>query len=152
MIQRCGETHMIILKIILHPFKNIVLHAPAMIDYKSPTCINYGCDKLCAPVGNRYRPHCWKCHKAGYGDGTLAEGVTPWKTGICSNHDGHLGFPCPMDYDKAPWARRTSTTEIDHKDGDKTNNDPSNLQELCQCCHKEKGRQAGDFKRQTRYK
>ena len=123
-----------------------------MIDYERPTCINYGCDKLCAAVGNRYRPHCWKCHRAGYGDGTLAEGVTPWKTGICSNRDGHLGFPCPMDYDKAPWARRTSTTEIDHKDGDKTNNDLSNLEENCQCCHKEKGRRTGDFKKQSRYK
>ena len=53
-----------------------------------------------------------------------------------------------MDYDKAPWARKTSTTEIDHKDGNRTNNDLSNLEELCQCCHKEKGIQAGDFKRQ----
>ena len=113
-----------------------------------PICINYGCDQPCAPRSNRYRSHCWRCHKAGYKGEGLLEGVTPWKTGICSNVDSHLGFPCPMDYDKAPWATKTSTTEIDHKDGNRTNNDLSNLEELCQCCHKEKGIQAGDFKRQ----
>jgi hypothetical protein len=101
--------------------------------------------------GTRYRPVCQRCHRAGYGAAALKEGVSFWKTGICSNTDSHLGFPCPMDYDKAPWATKTSTTEIDHKDGYKTNNDISNLEELCQCCHKEKGIQAGDFTKQTRY-
>lgn len=36
-------------------------------------------------------------------------------------------------------------TEVDHIDGDHTNNDSGNLQELCMICHKIKGKIFGDF-------
>ena len=135
-----------------------------------PICINYGCNMPCTyssqQVKGRFRPHCSRCHKAGYGyihkqrmaNGIiksyppveLAEGVTPFKTGKCSNQNGHLGFPCPMDYIKAPWS--IGRTELDHKDGNHTNNTVENIQELCPVCHIEKSKQCGDYRDQNNYK
>ena len=132
-----------------------------------PICINYGCKKYCTySTPGRFRPLCSRCHKAGFkyvlkrkmADGTikvyppveLAEGVTPFKTGKCSNQNGHLGFPCPMDYKKASWA--IGRTELDHKDGDHTNNTVENIQELCPVCHVEKSKQCGDYSNQNNYK
>jgi len=118
---------------------------------KAPTCLNHGCNSKCAYSNTRkngekrYRPVCWHCHRASYGKHPHKSGVTPFRTGICSNQDGRLGFLCPVDYDKAPWA--IGKTETDHKDGDPLNNVPSNAQELCKICHSEKGRINGDFRR-----
>jgi hypothetical protein len=42
-------------------------------------------------------------------------------------------------------------TEIDHIDGDYTNNHSSNLDELCPICHKIKGQQSGDFDNTKRH-
>jgi hypothetical protein len=109
-----------------------------------PTCINHGCKKPVANSGQRYRPVCGHCHKAGYGAQPYAKGVKPFRTGICSNQDAHLGFPCAIDYDKADWA--FGVTEIDHKDGNHLNNRLKNVDELCPLCHKIKGRLSGDYK------
>jgi hypothetical protein len=48
------------------------------------------------------------------------------------------------------WAK--GMTEIDHIDGDCTNNHPTNLDELCPMCHKLKGRQSGDFDNTKRHR
>jgi hypothetical protein len=114
-----------------------------------PTCINHGCDKPVAHTGRRYRPYCSSCHVAGYGKQKFKENVVPFKTGKCSNQDGHLGFECPVDYNKAPWA--IGSTEIDHSDGNHLNNIIDNCEELCSMCHKQKGKLNGDFKKQNRY-
>ena len=114
-----------------------------------PTCINYGCDRLALSGGkkkngkHRYRIHCSSCQRASYGAIPHSKGVIPFKVGKCSNSDGHLGFGCPMDYEKAPWA--IGHTEVDHIDGDHNNDDLKNLDELCSVCHKEKGKRAGDY-------
>ena len=140
-----------------------------------PICINYGCKKYCTySRPGRFRPFCSRCHKAGFKhnhrearkmvDGSikiyiyqpvqLAEGVTSFKTGKCSNQKhgqkGYLGFPCPMDYKKAPWA--IGNTELDHKNGDHTNNKIKNIQELCSACHVEKSKRCGDYRDQNNYK
>jgi hypothetical protein len=39
-------------------------------------------------------------------------------------------------------------TEVDHRDGNRENNDPTNLDELCPMCHKHKGRISGDYNNQ----
>ena len=115
-----------------------------------PKCINHGCTK---PVtyshkdeqGNkRWRIHCGHCQGASYGRHAHAPGVTPFKTGYCSNSDSHLGFACAIDYKKAPWA--IGMTEIDHKNGDCTDNRVKNLDELCVHCHKLKGQLSGDYR------
>lgn len=120
----------------------------------APTCINHGCNK---PVtyshkdaqGNpRWRIHCGHCQKASYGAHAHASGVTPWKTGKCSNHDSHLGFPCCIDYENAPWA--LGMTEVDHKDGNHANHSHDNLDELCPMCHKRKGQVSGDYNNQKK--
>ena len=107
-----------------------------------PKCVNHGCDKPVAHSGTRYRPVCGHCHSAGYGAHDYAFGVLPFRTGKCSNDDGHLGFVCPTDYKKAPWA--VSVTDIDHIDGNHLNNKLSNLDELCPMCHKHKSKLNGD--------
>ena len=115
-----------------------------------PTCVNHGCTE---PVvyshkdtnGNpRWRIHCSRCQQASYGKVTLREGVTTYKKGVCSNSDEHLGFPCSVDFSKHPdWAK--GMTEIDHIDGDHTNNSLDNLDELCPICHKLKSQLDGNY-------
>lgn len=109
-----------------------------------PTCINHGCNRHVARNGKKLRPVCWRCQRASYGAMTLSEGVTPFKTGKCSNHNGRLGFECPIDYNKpgAEWV--FGQTEIDHIDGNDRNNTLENVQELCKPCHAYKGKLNGD--------
>ncbi len=113
-------------------------------------CINHGCNNKQAyshtkTNGNkRYRPVCERCHVIGYKKKPYPPGVTPYKTGKCKNQDSHLGFVCPLDYEKAPWA--IGFTEIDHIDGNHLNNTVENTDELCPICHNRKGRENGDLK------
>lgn len=119
---------------------------------RRPNCVNHGCGKPAMKLYEnkdgtiRYRPHCSHCQKASYGGQPHAVGVTPFKTGKCSNTDGHIGFDCPVDWNNLPPGAR-GLTEIDHKDGDSCNDDLSNLDELCSICHKIKGQMSGDYNR-----
>ena len=121
-----------------------------------PTCINHGCNKPVTYMhkdeqGNkRWRVHCGHCQAASYGKWPHRPGVTPFKTGHCSNSDSHLGFACAINYKKAPWAE--GMTEVDHKNGDCTDNRVKNLDELCPMCHKRKSRLAGDFNGYRNYR
>jgi hypothetical protein len=56
--------------------------------------------------------------------------------GGCENRDGRAGFICK-------WPDSPSLT-LDHWDGNKHNNDESNLVVLCANCHNEKSKRAGD--------
>ena len=47
----------------------------------------------------------------------------------CENTDGHYGFICTSTI-IAP-----EQIDVHHKDGNKNNNDPSNLELLCRNCH-----------------
>ena len=77
-------------------------------------------------------------------DYPLAEGVTRFKSGVCSNVDGHLGFPCVINWKLVKSTGFKISTEVDHKNGDCEDNRPRNLQELCPVCHMEKGKREGD--------
>lgn len=115
-----------------------------------PTCINHGCDqpamvnRIDKQGNTRWRIHCSHCQPASYGKWPHREGVTPFKTGRCSNVDSHLGFKCPVKWTKIPKDAK-GMTEIDHRDGDSSNNHPENLDELCPICHKIKGQRSGDY-------
>jgi len=116
-----------------------------------PICVNHGCDSPVATMSGkitdhnpRWRVHCGHCQAASYGKWPHRPGVTPLKTGKCSNVDGHLGFKCMIKWSKVPkWAK--GMTEVDHKNSRNTDNCNSNLDELCPICHKLKGQLAGDF-------
>jgi len=70
----------------------------------------------------------------------------------CENRDGRLGFECTYT---APTPVQLESTgldkgfkgwlQVDHKDGNHTNNSPENLQTLCACCHYIKTYQNGDY-------
>jgi len=116
-----------------------------------PTCINHGCEKLVIPrtgsiydANPRWRIHCGHCQQASYGKHPHALGVTPYKTGRCTNVDSHLGFECTVDWSKVP-ADAKGMTEVDHIDGNPSNNSPDNLDELCVICHKIKSQRNGDY-------
>lgn len=110
-----------------------------------PKCVNLGCKRPVANSGQRIRPVCGHCHRAGYGAGQYAAGVTPFRKGTCCNIDGHLGFKCYINWRAVARDGARIKTHIDHKDGNHYNNRPSNCEELCETCHSEKGRRAGDY-------
>ncbi len=106
-----------------------------------PSCINYGCDRLVAWSGTnrdgskRYRPYCWKCHDASYGKAPLETGVKAHKKDHCENPDCTSII---LD---------SGQLDLDHKDGNRYNNTPENVQTLCKNCHAYKGKISGDYKK-----
>jgi hypothetical protein len=114
-----------------------------------PLCINDGCDKLVtvsAYYSNgtaKWRPVCGHCSQAQTGRIPYADGVSPFKKNKCSNKDGRLGFKCAVNFKLLP--KEYSITEMDHIDGDDTNNCKENVQELCVICHKIKSQQCNDL-------
>ena len=112
-----------------------------------PICVNTGCDQ---PVTyshtarsgvRRWRPVCSRCQRASYGNGDHAPGVVPIKKAHCENQDGRLGYQCTAHI------AYPGVLELDHRDGDRCNNDPDNIQTLCKVCHSYKGHISNDFRR-----
>lgn len=60
--------------------------------------------------------------------------------GGCENRDGGIGLPWKCN------DPNSSSLTIDHWDGNKHNNDESNLKVLCANCHQEKTKLFGDYK------
>ena len=121
------------------------------MSYFRPTCINYGCFKPVAVMEGRitdfsprWRVHCGHCQAASYGKWPHSPGVTPYKKDVCTNIDGHLGFPCVVDWKLVKKSKLRLSTQVDHKNGNSSDNCLKNLQELCSICHSEKGKRNGD--------
>jgi hypothetical protein len=56
----------------------------------------------------------------------------------CENKDGRLGFQCTTTIF---WP---GMLDVDHKNGNPSDNRPKNLQTLCKCCHSYKTHKYGD--------
>ena len=75
-----------------------------------------------------------------------------YRKDYCENLDGRLGFTCtytPPSEEQLIAAGLLGSfkgwLQVDHKDGDHTNNDEEKLQTLCACCHTVKTFSAGDY-------
>ncbi len=103
-----------------------------------PKCIVPGCTQHGQHTGRYrkdgsvvYRAQCSGHHSLRYG---IEGGYRIFKTNECANIDGRLGFKCTTNViDK-------SMLDVDHIDHNHDNNNPSNLQTLCSCCHNFKTR------------
>ena len=111
-----------------------------------PICINVGCERPCdfsATYKNgakRWRPVCYKCHKASYGSQPLEEGVQFTKKDYCENRDGSInGYECTA------YIPYSGALEMDHIEGDRENNVLENIQTLCKICHSYKSHKNKDF-------
>jgi hypothetical protein len=64
-----------------------------------------------------------------------------YRKNYCENQDGSkLGFRCTSTI------LISAQLDVDHIDGDPSNNDPSNLQTLCKCCHTYKTHESKDWR------
>lgn len=62
-----------------------------------------------------------------------------YRKDYCENRDGRLGYKCNCKI------HISAQLQVDHIDGDPSNNDPSNLQTLCANCHIYKTHAKKDF-------
>lgn len=96
-----------------------------------PKCFNANCSNPADNAGNgRWHKYCSLHHRMKY---NMKNGK--WlnhRKDFCENVDGRLGFTCTSTI------LISEQLEVDHKDGDKANNTPENLQTLCACCHRVK--------------
>jgi hypothetical protein len=110
-----------------------------------PTCVNEGCQNKIAVREWKYfsfKSECSRCMTARKKNITT-KGVTIHKKKTCENHDGHLGFKCPVD--PKEWKDYQSSLDLDHLDGDHMNNVPDNVKTYCKLCHMRKGDEQGDY-------
>lgn len=118
-----------------------------------PTCINYGCNKLCDYSGTRkdrskkWRLVCKLCHdNADNLRYYVNRGIKDFKKRDCENKDGHLGWVCKAEIEDR------CQLDLDHIDGDKNNNVPENIRTLCKNCHSLKTKRSGDHSKPSQVK
>ena len=116
-----------------------------------PTCHVEGCCKEAQHLGmyNKWGEAYWRKGWHDYPDGKFTYGYlcrqhhyesigwgpglyTKHKKNYCENRDGRLNFECTATI------MGEHMLDVDHIDGDPSNNDPSNLQTLCKNCHAHK--------------
>ena len=107
-----------------------------------PTCVNDGCDNYVQVREWKYwsfKSECSSCASA-RNKGINRPGVTKHKKNYCENHDGHLGWTCPV----STFEGFEASLDLDHLDGDHHNNTPSNVKTYCKLCHGRKSLINGD--------
>lgn len=112
--------------------------------YELPKCVNQGCSNKVTVREWKYwsfKSECSGCTNARK-KRIERPGITIHKKTYCENHDGHLGFDCPVPHDK--WKGFESSLDLDHLDGDHYNNIPENVRTYCKLCHGRKSLENGD--------
>ena len=112
--------------------------------HKLPKCLNDGCnsDVLVRDWKNwSIKSECSRCTESRKAGKTIP-GVVIHKKTYCENHDGQLGWICPVPRDG--WIGFENSLDLDHLDGDHYNNVPSNVKTYCKICHAKKSRINGD--------
>lgn len=99
-------------------------------------CINPGCGRKQSYSSRnektgykKFRPYCYRCHKLEYTGTKYPEGITRIKTDTCAITKEFLD---------------SSQLELDHKDGDDTNNTVANIWTLSKNMHGLKTKICGD--------
>lgn len=109
------------------------------------TCCEHGCDKPRARNGYSkngtpsFKKRCSAHNKQHFAKLAGFETVNQWENSFhpykkfrkdyCENTDGRLGFKCTTTI------TMSAMLQVDHIDGNPSNNQPENLQTLCACCH-----------------
>lgn len=109
-----------------------------------PLCVNHGCGNFVQVREWKYwsfKSECSACATARK-KGKSRAGVTIHKKNYCENHDGHLGWICPVPRDG--WIGFENSLDLDHVDGDHYNNVPENVKTYCKLCHGRKSLENGD--------
>lgn len=111
-----------------------------------PKCLNEGCNRDVQVREWKYwsfRSECGTCMNARK-RGKKLKGITFHKKDYCENHDGQLGFMCPVK--KKAWKTDdfSASLDLDHLDGDHHNNSRENIKTYCKLCHMRKSVRNGD--------
>lgn len=101
-----------------------------MTEVERPKCETPWCHNLAKRQGTKgYKKLCSSCHRKKYGMVSKDKRYKLFKKDYCENIDGRLGFECTTTIE------HPCMLTVDHKDGNRKNNDPDNLMTLCACCH-----------------
>lgn len=102
---------------------------PRYLYEERPYCVVEGCMNLAALRRNHYDG------TANYREVCSTHHVHTWhptlskRKDYCENKDGRLGFKCTTSI---VWK---GMLDVDHINGDPSDNRSKNLQTLCKCCH-----------------
>lgn len=84
------------------------------------------------------RAKCTKHHSLDYG--LKGWDYKQFRKDYCENIDGRLGFTCTSTIIDPEWQ-----LDADHINGNPSDNQESNIQTLCKCCHAIKTRDGKDY-------